>query len=37
MAKWSKIDFLIGKMAKIDIFNRKMVQNDQNLRFWAWV
>ena len=24
-------------MAKTDIFNRKMVQNDQNLRFWAWV
>ena len=24
-------------MAKIDIFNRKMVQNDQNLRSRAWV
>ena len=36
-SKWHFHWPLIGKMTKIDFFNRKSGQNTQNLRFRAWV
>ena len=36
-SKWHFHWPLIGKMTKIDFFNRKSGQNDQNLRVRAWV